>query len=258
MSSAARSIDPSVLAALAGRVRPAGADATDRRLPLDEAFDDLVPGVGLQRGLTVAVDGVGATTLALGLVAAASRAGSWVATVVPVGGSLPIGVDAAERAGVDPARFVVVDPVPVDRWAETVAALVEGIDMVLLVAPPPTVSLPAGRIRRLLARARERGAVLVPVGWAGVGWPDRADLTMRVVPDRATGPGGWEGIDGGHGTLVARRVEVVVQGRRAAAAARSSTLWLPGPDGRVAAAGRPALRPVPAPGVVGPGSPVAS
>ena len=55
MPSAARSVDPSVLAALAGRVRPAGADATDRLLPLDDAFADLVPRAGLQRGLTVAV-----------------------------------------------------------------------------------------------------------------------------------------------------------------------------------------------------------
>jgi len=256
--SAARSVDPSVLAALAGRVRPAGADATDRLLPLDDAFADLVPRAGLQRGLTVAVDGVGATTLALGLVAAASRAGSWVATVVPAGGSLPVGVEAAERAGVDPARFVVVDPVPADRWAETVAALVEGVDVVLLVAPPPTAAPPAGRIRRLLARARERGAVLVPVGWAAAGWPDRADLVVRAVPDRAAGPGGWQGIGVGHGTLLARRVEVVVQGRRAAAAPRSGVLWLPGPDGRVAGDGRPTLRSVPAPGAAGAGAPVAS
>ncbi|MBM3683582.1 MAG: hypothetical protein FJW83_03425 [Actinobacteria bacterium] len=258
MASAFRNVDPSLLAALAARVRPAGADATDRLLPLDDAFAGLLRRGGLQRGLTVAIDGVGATTCAFGLVAAASRAGSWLAVVVPgpVGAArpLPVGLEAAERAGVDPARLVVVDPVPADRWVDVVAALVEAVDVVLLVAPPAAV--PQGRVRRLLARARERGAVLVPIGWGGGRWPEGADHSLQVAPDLAAGPGGWEGIGVGHGTLLARRVEVTARGRRAASVPQAATLWLPGPDGRVAAVARPVLRPVPVPG--GPAAPEVS
>jgi hypothetical protein len=79
----------------------------------------------------------------------------------------------------------------------------------------------ASDARRLSARAREQGAVVVALPGR---WPLVADLRARV------GGGGWELP---HRRLEARRVEVTVDGRGAAALARRAHLWLPGPDGAV-------------------------
>ncbi len=79
-------------------------------------------------------------------------------------------------------------------------------------------------MRRLAARARDRGAVLVVAG-------DRveaADVSLAMVS------AAWQGVGDGHGRLSARRVEVVAGGRGSAAQERWLSLWLPGPDGRVA------------------------
>jgi hypothetical protein len=84
--------------------------------------------------------------------------------------------------------------------------------------------------RRLVARTRERGAVLVQVGGArptGDLWPEGADVALRVV--QAT----WEGLGEGHGHLRARRVTVEAGGRREAARTRRAELWLPSADGTV-------------------------
>jgi hypothetical protein len=82
--------------------------------------------------------------------------------------------------------------------------------------------------RRLAARARERGSVLVV---AGKGWPEAADVRLAVTRSE------WHGLDGGAGVgagrLRGRRVEVVGGGRGAAARERRSTLWLPAPGGGV-------------------------
>jgi len=79
--------------------------------------------------------------------------------------------------------------------------------------------------RRLAARGRERGAVLVV---AGTGWTEAVDVRLTVVGST------WEGIGRGHGRLLARRVEVASTGRGAAARERRRVLWLPANDGGVA------------------------
>jgi hypothetical protein len=149
--------------------------------------------------------------LALSLVAEASASGSWVAAV----GLPDLGVVAAAEAGIALDRLTLV-PAPTRRnWAAVVAALLDAIDVVL-VRPPAGVR--AADTRRLAARARERGSVLVPLG---DGWTDPVDLHLAVTASR------WRGLGQGHGRLEARWVEVAAAGRGAAARERHVHLWLP-------------------------------
>ena len=203
---------------VAERARPVTL-AGERTLPVLPALAGLLPEAGLRRGSTVAVDGVGATTLALALGAAASAAGSWTAVV----GLPSIGLAAAAELGVVLERLVVVDPPP-EQWAVVVAALLDAVDVVHASRPPGRVSL--GDARRLVARARERGAVLV--GGSGALGPVGADVRLRLGPAEWRGPAA-----GGAGRLTSRVVEVVAGGRGAAARERRVVLELPGPDGAV-------------------------
>lgn len=81
--------------------------------------------------------------------------------------------------------------------------------------------LPAGQAgatlgRRLSTRARNREAVLVPVG----SWP-AADLQVRCTATR------WDGLGRGHGHLAGREIDVLVHGRGGAARPTHTTLRLP-------------------------------
>lgn len=217
---------------LAERVRPTDL-ARDRRLPVLPAFEALLPGSGLRRGTTVAVGtrpGVtGATSLALALAAGASRAGSWVAVV----GLGSLGLVAAAELGVALERVVLVADPGRERtgWASVVAALVDGFDVVLVPASgrgPGAGRLRAGDARRLAARVRERGSVLVAVGGELPG--ERSPLRLTVTSST------WQGLGEGWGHLQGRRVAVEAGGRGEAARGRRAVLWLPGPGGTVAVA----------------------
>ncbi|HET6954846.1 MAG TPA: hypothetical protein VFI47_31080, partial [Acidimicrobiales bacterium] len=206
--------------------------ARDRRLPVVPALAPLLPGAGLRRGTTVAVSsraGVpGVTSLALALTVGASRAGSWVAAV----GLGSLGLVAASELGVALDRLVVVaDPGRErDGWASVVAALVDGFDVVLVGAEGGQGRrggrLRAGDARRLVARVRERGVVLVAVGGDLPG--ERSPLRLTVTSST------WQGLGDGWGHLQGRRVEVEAAGRGEAARGRRAELWLPDPDGTVA------------------------
>lgn len=208
--------------------------AGEQLLPVLEPLQALLPGQGLRRGSTVSVEGgPGATSLALALGVAASAAGSWVAGV----GLPSLGLLAAAELGVPLERVIVVSAPPPPSWATVVAALLDAVDLVWAGLPRRTA---AGDARRLAARARERGSVLVPLrdlGREGPGraapWPCPAEVRLTVASSSWTGPAG-----GGAGRLEARRVEVVAGGRGAAARERRVPLWLPAPDGTVASAGR--------------------
>jgi hypothetical protein len=128
-----------------------------------------------------------------------------------------IGLVAAAELGVDLSRLALI-PAPGDQWAAVVAALIDGFDLVLL-HPPHRVG--GGDARRLAARARERGAVLVLVDPPG--WPEAPDIRLSVTASS------WEGLGEGHGSLRARRMEVVAGGRRAAGRERRGSIWLPAP-----------------------------
>jgi len=141
------------LEVLGRRVSPSSL-AGEHLLPLTPALARLTPRGGLQRGSVVAVQGPGATALALGLVAGPSAAGSWVVGI----GTPEVGLLAAAELGVDLERMVAVDAPPRAQWGTVVAAVAEAFDVVLVrhqhqVRP--------GDARRLVARVRERGGVLV-------------------------------------------------------------------------------------------------
>ena len=201
---------------LAEQVRPV-TFAHEQVLPVLEPLRALLPDGGLRRGSSVAVDGPAATSLALALAAGPSTSGSWVATV-----AMPsLGLVAASELGVSLARLAMVADPGRDTWGSVVAALIDAFDVVLVRADG---RVRQGDARRLAARARERGAVLLRTG---SGWQEGADVRLTVADGR------WEGLGDGHGHLRARQVEVVVGGRRAAGRQQRVRLWLPSADGRV-------------------------
>jgi hypothetical protein len=183
---------------------------TPASIPVLPAFADLLPEGGLRPGSMVSITGVGATSLALGLIAEASKT-SWTACV----GMPELGLAAGEELGVDLDRLVVV-PDPKDRWTDVLAALVDAFDVVL--AHPPATRI----ARKLSGRVRERDAVVIAVGE----WPD-SDVRLQGASPV------WRGIGAGHGHLAARTLEVVVTGRRAASRARQINLWLPDVEGEI-------------------------
>src|SRR4029079_6192748 len=103
--------------------------ARDRSITVPGPLGTVVPTV--QRGTVVAVGGAtgsGATSTVLGLAAAATAIGEWAAMV---DGSGSLGGLAAAAAGVDLARLAVVRDVPRDRWSTVVAALLDGVSIVV-------------------------------------------------------------------------------------------------------------------------------
>ena len=202
---------------VAARARPV-ALAREQTLPVLEPLQPLFP-EGLRRGSTVGIER--STSLALALVAGSSREGSWLAAV----GVSSLGLVAAAELGVDLEHLVVVADPPSSSWGTVVATLVDAFDVVL-VRPRRRVGV--ADARRLTARARERGSVLVVLGDTAT-WPDAPDVGLSLASEE------WHGIGDGHGHLYARQVVVEAGGRRAAARARRVPLWLPAAGGGVAA-----------------------
>jgi hypothetical protein len=214
-------------AALAALIRPASSpeeSGIHRMLPVLPELGGLLPGRGLRRGSTVAVIAGhslagrsvaghsvagGSTSLLLALLSAASRSGSWCAVVgVPALGAL-----AAAESGIVLERLALV-PNPGPEWPTVVAALIDGVDVVVTAVPGPVAASVASR---LVARARQRGSVLMPYGrWDG------ADVTLQVMHGR------WEGLGAGRGRLRRREVTIIARGRGAAARPKEITMWMPG------------------------------
>jgi RecA/RadA recombinase len=154
--------------------------AGTRLLPVGGSIGTMLPAGGLRRGSTVALDGppgAGSTTVAFTFAAAATSAGEWAAVVDPDG---TWGARAAAESGVALERCAVVRRVPADRFATVVAALLDGVALVIATIPP---SMRATDARRLVARARERASILVAHG----PWPVEAALRLHVDPEEAHG-----------------------------------------------------------------------
>lgn len=207
--------DAAVLARAAALAKPVTL-AGEQRLAVLAALHGLLPS-GLRRGTVGVLGGPAATSLALATVAAATQAGSWLGVL----GVPALGLAAAAELGVALERLVAVAAPPVSDWASVAATLVDAFDLVLV---DPPAGLPAHQVRRLQARARERGAVVLSLA-SHPGWS--ADLVLTT-----TGAC-WHGLLDGAGHLQARQVQVEVAGRGEAARLRRATLWLPGPDGAV-------------------------
>jgi len=174
----------------------------------------------------------GATSLALALAAGPSQAGAWVAAV----GLGSLGLVAADALGVVLERLVLVADPGRDRagWASVLGALVDGFDVILVSTS--TVRLRPADARRLVARVRERGGILVSVGGDLPGERSPVSLTMSAAR--------WEGLGAGWGHLQGRRVTVETGGRGDAARSRRADLWLPDANGHVTPA-EPLATPIP-------------
>lgn len=170
---------------------------TDRPpLAVPPALTPLLPD-GLRRGSTTAV--LGSTSLVLAMIAAACTAReAWAAVV----GQPSLGLLAAAQTGVALERLAVVPQPGVDA-PTVVAALLDGIDVV--VVGPGTHLADADR-RRLMARARDRGSVLLATApWPGAG-------TVLTVEG-----GRWTGVGDGDGRLRAHEVQITRTGRGSSA-----------------------------------------
>ncbi|MFG1642272.1 hypothetical protein ACGFMK_18455 [Amycolatopsis sp. NPDC049252] len=190
------------------------ARVTGRVLPVAPALAGLLPAAGLRRGTTVAVHG--ASSLLLALLAEATAAGSWAAVV----GLPSLGLAAAAEYGVDLTRLALV-PRPGADLPAVLAALLDGVDLVVA----STSTIQPAVARRLSARARHRGAVLLAFG----AWPGAdVELSCRLEP--------WSGPEDGYGHLRQRRALVRARGRGAAARPVSAHLWLPSRDGSLRSA----------------------
>jgi hypothetical protein len=173
---------------------------------------------GLRRGATTAV--VGSTSLVLTVLAHACAGGAWAAVV----GQPTVGLLAAAQAGVALERLAVV-PSPGAEAATVVAALVDGMDVVVV---GPEVALTDADRRRLSARARDRGAVLLST----VDWPG-ASTVLTVEAGR------WTGAGAGDGRLRTHELRVTRSGRGSSATPLSVDLTLPlGQVGDLVAVGR--------------------
>jgi len=160
-------------------------------LAVPPALAALLP-EGLRRGETAVV--AGSTSLVLTLLAHACAHGAWGAVV----GRPDLGVLAASQAGVDLDRLAMV-PSPGADAPTVVAALLDGLDVVIV---GQGARLTDADRRRLTARARDRGAVLVSMStWPGAG--------VRLT---ATS-GQWTGVGAGDGWLCAHRLRVTRTGR---------------------------------------------
>jgi hypothetical protein len=208
----------------AGRARPVVL-AGERRLAVPGPLGDLLPGRGLQRGTVVVVEGsagAGGASVILALLAAATAVGEWAAVVDC---EESFGVLAAAEAGVALERLAVVHlgvrGVPGEtglggvpgRFGHVVATLLEGMTVVAATVPR---QIRVAEARRLVARARERGSVLVAAG----GWPGEAALRLRAESSA------WTGLGRGEGRLDARTLRVTVTGRGAAGRERTAEVPL--------------------------------
>lgn len=184
--------------------RPALITAERPAMPVPPALEPLLPD-GLRRGGTTVVEG--STSLLLALLAHACAHGAWAAVV----GRPDLGVLAASQAGVDLDRLAMV-PAPGADAPAVVAALLDGLDVVVV---GPDARLADADRRRLSARARDRGSVLL----ATYAWPGAA-ATLVVEAGR------WTGAGTGDGWLRAHRLRVTRTGR-GVGPARTVDLVLP-------------------------------
>jgi hypothetical protein len=193
-------------------------------LPVAAPLRGLFVEAGLRRGSVVAVTpGAGATALVLALLAAPLAAGSWAGIV----GMRGLGLEAAAGLGVRLDRLALV-PEPGTNWATVTAALLDALDVVVVV--PPRRCRPI-EVRRLVERVRQRAAVLVIAGLEPAdarAWSERPDVEL------ATEVIAWEGLGTGYGTLRRRQVAVSSAGRRGADRRLEARVWLPDPAGQLA------------------------
>lgn len=201
---------PASIEALTTAIQPTS-PGVDRMLMVPGPLGSVLPGGGVRRGSVVLLDGplgAGAMSISLQFAAAATAFGGWAAMVDEETPATP----AAVELGVVLERFLVVRHVPVARWPTVVAQLSDAVTLVVCRVPQ---GLTLGTARRLVARARRRGTILVVAG----AWPGESGLRIKV--ERST----WRGRVGDPGApLGDRLVHLVVEGHGRPGAPRSIPL----------------------------------
>jgi hypothetical protein len=198
-----------------------------RALPVHGALSTLLPQGALRGGTVVVCEGVASVSMALAVASAPSIAGSWVA----VAGLPVLGLAAATEAGVVLERLVRIaapcsdasrsgTPRADSVWADLLAAAVDGFEVVIV--GPETAGVSPSTVRRLVARATQRGTVFVAIGAPVFG----ADVRLETVAVN------WRGLGEGYGIALGRHTEVSADGRRLPGT-RRARLWLPAVDGTV-------------------------
>jgi hypothetical protein len=176
---------------------------------------ELLPDSGLVRGRIVRCSGDAGLSLALSLCSLATQQGSWLGVV----GVEHLGLLAAVEHGVALERTVLVHPPKTSReWSITVAAAIEGLDL-LIVAVPERLSV--NDARRVQTRLQSRRAVMIIVDNTVLsqsrsinGSNEAQQFLADVVLDTKTKS--WSGVDKGAGYLQHRDVRIRVSGRRVA------------------------------------------
>lgn len=191
-------LDPEVLA----KLKPVTLSG-EQRLDVPEELSALFPWGGIQRGWSVAVEGNGAWSLAMSMLGVALGEEGWLAVV----GVPSFNVAAAAGLGMRLDRMLLVEEPGPGRWGTVVATLLESVDAVAIA---PTMRVGVRDQRRLTARAREQGSIIVHLDGAET-WPTAPDITLSVENQR------WDGIGDGHGHLRDRRVSIRSTGRRTGA-----------------------------------------
>lgn len=188
-------------------------------LPTHPAFSSLLPGRGLRPGAAYSI--ASSSSLLLALLAEPSQSGIWCGVI----GMPELGAEAAEHAGIDLARLVLI-PEPGPRWLAVASTVAE---VLAVVAVRPRSRVTDGDMSRFAARLRDRGAVLLVQG----PWP-QAEASLELSEPR------WSGLGRGHGYVSGREVTVTARSRRWPSARRQRML-LPGAEGQPVAL-QPAVR----------------
>lgn len=185
------------------------------RLAVADNIRDLLPDSGLVRGRIVRCSGDAGLSLALSLCSLATQQGSWLGVV----GVDNLGLVSAVEHGIALERTVLVHPPKTSReWSITVAAAIEGFDL-LIVAVPERLSV--SDARRVQTRLQSRRAVMIIIDNTPLSQsrstsdPNGAQQFLAdVVLDTRTKS--WSGVNGGAGYLQHRDVRIRVSGRRVA------------------------------------------
>ena len=164
---------------------------------------------GLRRGSVYSISG--STTLALALMAEASRQGEWCGVL----GEPDVGIEAAAEWGISLDRLVCVHDGG-ERWVTTLAAMTDVLGLVIARPPRALRSLSPAESSRLSARLRQSRSSVLVLG----DWPE-AEASLRVAKTE------WSGLGAGHGNLGSRRMRIDVRGRGGEGALRQATLVVP-------------------------------